>query len=80
MQETLRIAIQAQGRLNEGSVKLMEEAGISLVIGRRNLISPAVNFPLEALSARRRHSADWAYGAADVGIVRENEVLERLKM
>ena len=78
MQETLRIAIQAQGRLNEGSVKLMEEAGISLVIGRRNLISPAVNFPLEALYLRDDDIPQTvAYGAADVGIVGENEVLER---
>lgn len=78
MQETLRIAIQAKGRLNEGSVKLMEEAGISLVIGRRNLISPAVNFPMEVLYLRDDDIPQTvAYGAADVGIVGENEVLER---
>ncbi len=78
MQETVRMAIQAKGRLNEGSVKLMEEAGISLVIGRRNLISPATNFPLEVLYLRDDDIPQTvAYGAADAGIVGENEVLER---
>lgn len=78
MEEILRIAIQTKGRLNEGSVKLMEEAGINLVIGRRNLVSPAMNFPVEVLYLRDDDIPQTvAYGAADVGIVGENEVLER---
>jgi ATP phosphoribosyltransferase len=78
MQELLRIAIQTKGRLNEGSVKLMEEAGICLIIGKRNLISPAKNFPVEVLYLRDDDIPQTvAYGAADVGIVGENEVMER---
>ncbi len=78
MQEMLRIAIQTKGRLNEGSVKLMEEAGISLVFGKRNLVSPAKNFPVEVLYLRDDDIPQTvAYGAADAGIVGENEVLER---
>ncbi|HNQ37138.1 MAG TPA: ATP phosphoribosyltransferase [Prolixibacteraceae bacterium] len=78
MEEILRNAIQTKGRLNEGSVKLMEEAGINLVIGRRNLVSPAMNFPVEVLYLRDDDIPQTvAYGAADVGIVGENEVLER---
>ncbi len=78
MQEMLRIAIQTKGRLNEGSVKLMEEAGISLIFGRRNLVSPAKNFPVEVLYLRDDDIPQTvAYGAADAGIVGENEVLER---
>lgn len=74
----LRIAIQTKGRLNEGSVKLMEEAGISLIFGRRNLVSPAKNFPVEVLYLRDDDIPQTvAYGAADAGIVGENEVLER---
>ncbi len=74
----MRIALQASGRLNEGSLKLMEEAGISLVIGRRNLISPAKNFPAEVLYLRDDDIPQTvAYGAADVGIVGENEVAEK---
>jgi len=76
--EKLRIAIQTKGRLNEGSVRLMEEAGIHLIFGSRNLISPAKNFPLEVLYLRDDDIPQTvAYGAADLGIVGENEVLER---
>jgi ATP phosphoribosyltransferase len=78
MQQILRIAIQTKGRLNEGSIRLMEEAGINLVIGRRNLVSPARNFPVEVLYLRDDDIPQTvAYGAADVGIVGENEVLEK---
>jgi ATP phosphoribosyltransferase len=78
MQQILRIAIQTKGRLNEGSIRLMEEAGINLVIGRRNLVSPARNFPVEVLYLRDDYIPQTvAYGAADVGIVGENEVLEK---
>jgi ATP phosphoribosyltransferase len=78
MQEKLRIAIQTKGRLNEGSVRLMEEAGIHLIFGSRNLVSPAKNFPLEVLYLRDDDIPQTvAYGAADVGVVGENEVLEK---
>jgi ATP phosphoribosyltransferase len=78
MQEILRIAIQTKGRLNEGSVRLMEEAGISLIIGRRHLVSQAKNFPVEVLYLRDDDIPQTvAYGAADVGIVGENEVMEK---
>lgn len=77
-EEKLRIAIQAKGRLNEGSVRLMEEAGIHLIFGSRNLISPAKNFPIEVLYLRDDDIPQTvAYGAADIGIVGENEVLEK---
>lgn len=76
--EKLRIAIQAKGRLNEGSLKLMEETGIHLIFGSRNLVSHAKNFPLEVLYLRDDDIPQTvAYGAADVGIVGENEVLEK---
>ncbi len=37
--EKLKIAIQARGRLNEESMKLIKDSGISLTIGRRKLVS-----------------------------------------
>lgn len=78
MMEKLRIAIQAKGRLNEGSLSLMEESGIRLIFGSRSLVSPAKNFPVEVLYLRDDDIPQTvAYGAADVGIVGENEVLER---
>jgi ATP phosphoribosyltransferase len=76
--EKLRVAVQAKGRLNEGSVRLIEETGIRLIHGSRNLISPAKNFPLEVLYLRDDDIPQTvAYGAADLGIVGENEVLEK---
>lgn len=78
MKEKLRIAIQAKGRLNEGSLSLMEESGIRLIFGSRSLVSPAKNFPVEVLYLRDDDIPQTvAYGAADIGIVGENEVLEK---
>ncbi len=78
--EKLKIAIQARGRLNEESMKLIEDSGIGLTIGRRKLVSEAVNFPLEALFLRDDDIPQTvADGVADVGIVGENEMLERGK-
>ncbi len=78
--EKLKIAIQTRGRLNEESMKLIEDSGIGLTIGRRKLVSEAVNFPLEALFLRDDDIPQTvADGVADVGIVGENEMLERGK-
>lgn len=78
MGETLKIAIQTKGRLNEESMKLLEEAGIQLTVGRRTLISAAKNFPLEVLYLRDDDIPQTvADGVADIGIVGENEMLEK---
>ena len=54
----LRIAIQAKGRLNEESVELLAEAGVSIEESKRKLLTRCDDFPLEVLyAARRRHSA-----------------------
>lgn len=78
MDSILRIAIQTKGRLNEDSVKLLEEAGVKLIPGKRNLISSAKNFPLEALFLRDDDIPQCvADGAADIGIVGKNEMEEQ---
>jgi ATP phosphoribosyltransferase len=78
MDELLKIAIQTKGRLNEDSLKLIEETGIKLPLSNRKLISTATNFPLEALFLRDDDIPQAvASGVADVGIVGENEMLER---
>ncbi len=78
--ERLKIAIQTNGRLNEDSMKLIRESGISLTIGRRKLVSEAENFPLEALFLRDDDIPQTvADGTADVGIVGENEMMEKGK-
>lgn len=80
MSEILRIAIQTKGRLNEESEELIRECGIKLTIGKRQLLSPAKNFPAEILYLRDDDIPETvADGVADVGIVGENEMLEKEK-
>lgn len=80
MEKTLRIALQAKGRLNEDSMKLLEEAGISINSAKRQLLSKSPNFPLEVLYLRDDDIPQAvASGVADVGIVGFNEVAEKSK-
>ena len=46
----LRIAIQAKGRLNEESVELLAEAGVSIEESKRKLLTRCDDFPLDAFS------------------------------
>ena len=74
----IRIAIQTKGRLHEESMLLLEEAGIKLTAGKRLLLSPAKNFPCEILFLRDDDiPQSVADGVADIGIVGENEFLEK---
>jgi len=74
----LKIAIQAKGRLNEDSMQLIQEAGIDLSIGRRTLIAESKNFPIDALFLRDDDIPQTvADSVADIGIVGENEMLEK---
>ena len=78
MEGLLKIAVQTKGRLNEDSIKLIDEAGIKLPLSSRKLISAATNFPLEALFLRDDDIPQAvAMGVADIGIVGENEMLEK---
>lgn len=78
MEGLLKIAIQTKGRLNEDSLKLIDESGIKLPLSTRKLISSSTNFPMEALFLRDDDIPQAvAFGVADVGIVGENEMLEK---
>jgi ATP phosphoribosyltransferase len=80
MSDILRIAIQTKGRLNEESVALINECGIKLIVGKRQLISAGKNFPIEVLYLRDDDIPETvADGVADAGIVGENEMLEKDK-
>lgn len=80
MSTILRIAIQTKGRLNEESVGLINECGIKLTVGKRQLLSPSKNFPVEILYLRDDDIPETvADGVADIGIVGENEMLEKDK-
>ncbi len=74
----LRIAIQSKGRLNEQSIELLAEAGISVAASRRKLISRAEGFPMEVLYLRDDDIPQAvAKGVADLGIVGRNEIAEK---
>ena len=74
----LRIAIQAKGRLFDESLNLLQETGIKLSSGKRSLLMPSKTFPVEILFLRDDDIPQAvADGVADVGIVGENEFVEK---
>lgn len=74
----LRIAVQAKGRLNEQSMDLLKEAGITVNAEKRKFLMPAADFPAEVIFLRDDDIPQTvALGAADVGIVGYNEVMEK---
>lgn len=76
----LRIAVQAKGRLYEETMLLLTESGIKLESGKRLLLIPARNFPIEVLFLRDDDiPQSVADGVADIGIVGENEYAEKKK-
>lgn len=76
----LRIAVQAKGRLYDETMMLLNESGIKLESGKRLLLLPARNFPLEVLFLRDDDIPQTvADGVADIGIVGENEFVEKKK-
>lgn len=78
MENRLKIAIQTKGRLNEDSMKLIKETGIDLSIGKRKLVASSKNFPMDALFLRDDDIPQTvADGVADIGVVGENEMLEK---
>jgi ATP phosphoribosyltransferase len=76
----LRIAIQKSGRLQEGSLKLLQESGLSISNGKDQLKTQASNFPVEVLFLRDDDIPQYIEdGVADVGIVGENIFVEKQK-
>ena len=74
----LRIAVQSKGRLYEDTINLLQEAGIKVPSSKRTLLVQASNFPLEVLYLRDDDIPQTvADGVADIGIVGENEFVER---
>jgi ATP phosphoribosyltransferase len=74
----LRIAVQSKGRLYEDTMNLLSEADIKVSAVKRTLLVSAHNFPLEVLYLRDDDiPQSVASGVADIGVVGENELLER---
>ena len=73
-------SIQTKGRLHEESMDLLASVGIKLTSGKRKLLTQAKNFPCEVLFLRDDDIPEAvADGVADIGIVGENEYLEKQK-
>lgn len=78
MDSLLRIAIQKSGRLQEGSLQLLKDCGLSISNGRDQLKSQARNFPVEVLFLRDDDIPQYVEDrVADVGVVGENVWVEK---
>lgn len=74
---SLKIAIQKSGRLNEKSVELLKNCGLTFENYKSSLISSVSNFPLEILFLRDDDIPEYVQdGIADLGIVGENVINE----
>ena len=74
----LRIAVQAKGRLYDETMSFWGESDIKLSAMKRSLLVQSSNFPLEVLFLRDDDiPQSVATGVADIGIVGENEFVEK---
>ncbi len=78
MEKKLRIAIQKSGRLNDDSLKLIKDCGISVDNGEDQLKVTARNFPLELFFLRNSDIPQYVEdGVADIAIIGENLLIEK---
>lgn len=76
--DKLKIAVQKSGRLNQDSLKLLKDCGISIDNGKDQLKSEARNFPLEVLYLRNGDIPQYLRdGVVDIAIVGENLLIEK---
>lgn len=79
-QTRLKIAIQKSGRLQEDSLKMLKECGISIDNGKDQLKAQAHNFPLDVLYLRNSDIPQYVHDdVAHLGIVGENLLVEKQK-
>ncbi len=77
MTERLRIALQKKGRLAEDSFSLLKKCGLKFSIRSGGLLARVKNLPVDLLLLRDDDIPTFvATGAADVGIVGENVLVE----
>ncbi len=76
--ESIRLAIQKNGRLSDDCLQLLHSSGLEFESYRRKLFVTCRNFPLEILYVRDDDIPDLiSSGFADIGIIGENVFLER---
>lgn len=74
----LRIAIQKSGRLNEDSLEILKNCGISIDNGKDQLKASARNFPMEVFYLRNGDIPQYLRdGVVDIAIIGENVLVEK---
>ncbi len=74
----LKIAIQKSGRLNEDSIQILKDCGISINNGNDQLKTTASNFPLEVYYLRNSDIPQYLLdGVVDAAIVGDNLLVEK---
>ncbi len=74
----LRIAVQKSGRLNQDSLKILKDCGISIDNGKDQLKASARNFPLEIFYLRNGDIPMYLRdGVVDIAIIGENVLIEK---
>lgn len=74
----LKIAVQKSGRLNEDSLTLLKECGISINNGKDQLMAQASNFRMEVLYLRNSDIPQYVKdGVADIAIIGDNTEKEK---
>lgn len=74
----LKIAVQKSGRLNEDSMRILKDIGISINNGKDQLKASATNFPLEVFYLRNGDIPQYLRdGVVDVAIIGENVLIEK---
>ena len=74
----IRIAIQKSGRLNEDSLRILKECGISIDNGKDQLKASSRNFPIEVFYLRNGDIPQYLRdGVVDIAIIGENVLIEK---
>lgn len=74
----LRVAVQKSGRLHDDSLKLLNDAGISVDNGKEQLKAASGNFPLEVFYLRNGDIPQYLRdGVVDAAIIGENVLIEK---
>ncbi|NER16410.1 ATP phosphoribosyltransferase [Spongiivirga citrea] len=74
----IRIAVQKSGRLNQESLSLLKNAGVSIENGKDQLKASARNFPLEVFYLRNGDIPQYLRdGVVDIAILGENTLIEK---
>jgi len=74
----IRIAIQKSGRLNEDSLQILKDCGISVDNGKDQLKASSPNFPMEVFYLRNGDIPQYLRdGVVDIAIIGENVLIEK---